>query len=117
MMALRWRYKINALESLYYAATGFSCGMSLNAQFVGLTASAPAEKQGTAIGIYYLSQQIGIILGTGSFAALLQMLFKANLRQALGSISSADEVSNNHRPRAIHFTTPLLPHRHPSARL
>lgn len=92
LMALRWRFRINAWESLYYVAGGFSNGMSLNAQFVGLTAAAPEEQKGAAIGVYYLSQQVGMILGVGGFAALRETVFSNNLRRALSDCSGRDEV-------------------------
>lgn len=66
--------------------------MSLNAQFVGLTAAASEEQQGTAIGVYYLSQQVGMIIGVGSFAALLETVFSNNLRRSLDSFPGIDEV-------------------------
>ena len=73
--------------------------MSLNAQFVGLTAAAPEEQEGTAIGVYYLSQQVGMIVGVGSFAALLETVFSNNLRRALGSFPGIDEVSQHQNSR------------------
>lgn len=79
LMALRWRYS-------------FSAGVCLNAQFIGLTAAAPEEQQGAAIGIYYLSQQVGMIFGIGSFAALLETVFSNNLRSALKDYSGRDET-------------------------
>lgn len=93
LMALRWRYRINAWESLYYVAGGFSFGMSANAQFVGLAAAAPEGQQGAAIGVYYLSQQVGMIIGVGSFAALLETVFSNDLRRALSDFAGRDEVS------------------------
>lgn len=93
LMALRWRYRISAWESLYYAAGGFSFGMSANAQFVGLAAAAPEGQQGAAIGVYYLSQQVGMIFGVGSFAALLETVFRRNLRRGLSDFAERDEVS------------------------
>ena len=92
-MALRWGNRVSAWESLYYIGGGFGYGMSLNAQFIGLTAAAPENQQGTAIGVYYLSQQVGMIFGVGSFAALLETVFSNNLSRALNSFPERDEVS------------------------
>ena len=94
LMVLRWRNGVGAWESLYYIGGGFGYGMSLNAQFIGLTAAAPEDQQGTAIGVYYLSQQVGMIFGVGSFAALLETVFSDNLRRALASFPERDEVSH-----------------------
>lgn len=68
--------------------------MSLNAQFIGLNAAAPEDQRGTAIGLYYLSQQLGIIFGIGGFAALLEKLFHHNLLDTLRWIPGKDEVSS-----------------------
>ena len=94
LMALRWRNGVGPWESLYYVGGGFGYGMSLNAQFIGLTAAAPDDEQGTAIAVYYLSQQVGMIFGVGSFAALLETVFSNNLRRALNSMPERDEVSH-----------------------
>ena len=39
---------------------------------MGLTASAPSSQLATSISLFYLSQQIGIIVGVSSAAALLR---------------------------------------------
>ena len=107
LMALRWRYRISAWESLYYAAGGFSFGMSANAQFVGLAAAAPEGQKGAAIGIYYLSQEVGIIFGVGSFAALLETVFRNTLRRVLNDCGGRDEVS--YRKSSGSRATSMLP--------
>ena len=102
LMALRWHNRVGAWESLYYVAAGFGFGMSLNAQFIGLTAAAPEDQQGTAIGVYYLSQQVGMIFGVGSFAALLETGFSNNLRRGLNSSPERDEVSHVRTPSSVY---------------
>ena len=67
--------------------------MSLNAQFIGLTVAAPEDQRGTAIGLYYLSQQLGMIFGIGGFAALLEKAFRINLGETLRSIPEKNKVS------------------------
>ena len=56
-MALRWRNRLSAWKALYYIGGGFGYGMSVNAHFIGLTAAALEDQQGTAIGVYYLDTQ------------------------------------------------------------
>lgn len=94
LIALRWRFQANPWESLYQLFGGFSYGMSLNAQFIGLTAAAPEDQRGSAIGLYYLSQQLGMIFGIGGFAALLEKTFRNNLRDVLRWIPEKDKVSS-----------------------
>ena len=116
-MALRWRYGAGAWESLYYAVGGgFGYGMCLNAQFIGLTAAAPEDQQGTAIGVYYLGQQVGMILGVGGFAALLETVWSNNLRRRFSDLPGGDEVSNP-RTRDLLAPSVLLWMGSPSLRL
>lgn len=82
----------NFWESLYYVEAGFSAGVTMNAQFVGLTAAAPEDQKGAAIGVYYLGQQMGIILRVGSFAAILETIFGGNLNDALENLPEKAEV-------------------------
>lgn len=91
-MTLRWRYGANAWEAMYYAGGGLSFGMGLNAQFIALSAAAPKELQGAAIGLYYLSQQVGMIFGMGSFSALQETVFRNALGSTLRKFPSRDEV-------------------------
>ena len=99
-MVVRWHYVTNFWESLYYVGAGFSLGLSLNAQFVGLTAAAPEDRKGAAIGVYYLSQEMGMILGIGSFAAILENIFGKNLNHALKNLPKKAEV------RVLDFSCP-----------
>jgi hypothetical protein len=92
LMALEWRHKINIWESMYSIGAGFGLGMGLNGQFVGLTACAPAEQQGTAVGVYYLSQQVGVILSVGSYATVFETLFENVLRGEIPDVPSKEEV-------------------------
>lgn len=67
--------------------------MSLNAQFIAVTTAAPEDQRGTSIGLYYLSQQLGLIFGIGGFASLLEKVFCNKLLDALKWIPGKDEVS------------------------
>ena len=92
-MALRWSHGPNVWESMYYIGGGLSGGIALSAQFVALTACAPEDQQGTAIGLYYLSQQAGMMFGIASFAAIFEAVFRKALVQALRELPDRDEVS------------------------
>lgn len=89
---MRWRYGVNVWESSYLFAACFGFGMALSAHFIGLSASAPRHQLGTAIGIYYLCQQLGEILGVGIAAAVLRADFHHTLKQRLGNGPVAKRV-------------------------
>jgi hypothetical protein len=50
----------------------------------------------TAIGMYYMSQQIGIALGIGFTSSLLKRQFKATLQKTLAGVPGYKEVSPMH---------------------
>ena len=90
-MTLRWRYGTNAWEAMYYIGGGLSFGMS-SPLFIALCAAAPEDQQGAAIGLYYLSQQLGMIFGTGGFSTLQEIVFYNALSSALRNFPSRNEV-------------------------
>ena len=93
-MTLRWRHEVGFWESWYSLGGGLNLGILLSALFIGLTANAPASQRATAISIYYLGQQIGVIFGVGSFATVLDSIFRNTLKGRLVHLSSGDEVSS-----------------------
>lgn len=95
LMTLRWRLGANAWESLYSFGGGLSTGLALSGQFIGLSASAPEDQRATAISVYFLCQQIGIIIGVGSSTALVEAVFETNLKRRLQGLPSTDEVSRS----------------------
>ena len=93
LVAVRWREGISPWEASYAVAAGFGFGMVLSAQFIGLSASAPRPQLATAIGLYYLCQQFGDIMGVGLAAALVRAQFSRALRKTLGDGVAAQDVS------------------------
>ena len=94
LIAVRWRHGTNIWESLYVFPAGLGFGMALLTQFIGLTASAPESQLATAVSVYYLSQQVGIITGVSSSAAILRINFHRALVRQLGNLAGKDQVSS-----------------------
>ena len=69
--------------------------MILSTQFIGLSASAPKPQTATAVSTYYLSQQVGILVGVGASAAILRMDFRNALLRQLENYSDRDWVSDS----------------------
>lgn len=67
--------------------------MILSTQFVGLTISAPKAQSVIAVSVYYLSQQIGSMIGVATSAALLRRDFSHRLLQRLRDCDDQDTVS------------------------
>lgn len=94
LIGLRWRHGTNFWESLYTFPAGLSFGMILSTQFIGLSASAPKRQIATAVSTYYLSQQVGILVGVGASAAMLRMDFRKTLLRQLENYSDRNCVSD-----------------------
>lgn len=94
LILLRWRQGTNAWEgSLYAFPSGLGSGMILSTQFIGLSTSAPKDQLATSISIYYLSQQVGTIVGISVTAAVLRGAFQNTLMRELGDVPGKAEVS------------------------
>ena len=90
---LRWRGQINVWESLYIFPASLGVGMLNSSQFTGLAASVEKSQLATAVSTFYLSQQIGLMIGAGGSAALLRRTFRDALMVNLSGFPNADKVS------------------------
>lgn len=88
---------IDALGSLTSFPFGLFAGMVTSAQFFGLYLCAPKQQMTTAIGIYYMSQQIGIAVGITIMSTLLNGQFEKTLQNLLVDIPGFEKVSSNKR--------------------
>lgn len=106
LITLRWRHGTNIWEAQYVVLIGVGFGSLLSTTFIGLSASAPKPQLATAIGMYYLSQQFGEILGVSIAATILRGDFRNTLQERLGSRPDAKRVSNlllGHVVRVLFF--------------
>ncbi|KAJ5953450.1 major facilitator superfamily domain-containing protein [Penicillium verhagenii] len=79
-------------EQLYPFGLGFGLGGSLAASFVGLSASIPDNVTAPAFTIYYLCQQVGMILGVTVASMISRGFFKTYLLRNLGQSADSLEV-------------------------
>ena len=84
-IALRWRGPINVWESLYILPAAMGVGLLNSSQFIGLSATAQKEQLATTISTFFLSQQLGMMIGASVSAALLRNVFRSSLVKMLGS--------------------------------
>lgn len=60
---------------------GLGVGIVVSAQFVRISAAAPKDRIATAVSLFYLAQQIGLMTGTSSSAAVVQSGFRERLQE------------------------------------
>jgi hypothetical protein len=94
LMILRWANGIQGVEVYYCFPWAMGTGLLLSAQFLALTICSPEEQMASATAVYYLSQQVGLIVGTSVSTAALQQFFRIRLQFGLADIpvSHKDEV-------------------------
>ncbi|KAL6892073.1 major facilitator superfamily domain-containing protein [Trichoderma evansii] len=93
LIAARWGAAEQfSWEWLYSMPAGLSLGIVLACTFTGLTVSTEPSLHGTAICLYYLSQQVGSIIGTAVSTVAIHSAFRATLTGALQDLPRRDEV-------------------------
>lgn len=85
-MIVRWANGIHGIEVYYCFPWAMGSGLLLSAQFIALTMCAPKQQMASATAVYYLSQQVGQIIGTSISTAALQRLFRLRLSVGLGGV-------------------------------
>ena len=81
LVALRWYNPIEIWECLYMVLSGLGVGIVISTQFVLISAAAPKDRIATAVSLFYLAQQIGMMTGTSSSAAIVQSGFRGRLHE------------------------------------
>lgn len=90
---LRWRGRISIWESLEILPASLGVGLLNSSQFIGLSAAVEKSHLATAISIFFLSQQIGMMVGASTSAALLRHGFRDALVQKLTDWPDRNQVS------------------------
>ena len=90
---LRWRGRISVWESLEVLPASLGVGLLNSSQFIGLSAAVEKSHSATAISIFFLSQQLGMMIGASASAALLRHGFRDALIQKLTGWPDRDRVS------------------------
>ena len=93
LILLRWRGPINLWESLYILPASFGVGLLNSSQFVGVSAAVERPQLATTLSLFFLSQQMGMMIGASGSGALLQRTFRSALMKSLGGHAERSEVS------------------------
>jgi hypothetical protein len=75
--------------------------MLVSTQFIGLSASAPKSRLATSISIFYLGQQLGIILGIVAAAVLLRIELYKTLMRRLANYPDKEWASRAVMPTTV----------------
>ncbi|KAL2864383.1 major facilitator superfamily domain-containing protein [Aspergillus lucknowensis] len=94
VVLFQWRHGFALWQCVYLFAIGFLPGILFPALFVGVSSSAPEGTLSACIGTYYLSQQLGLIIGPACGFALSQGLFEKNLWRSLGDVTDKKTLIN-----------------------
>ncbi|KAJ5927973.1 hypothetical protein N7466_006929 [Penicillium verhagenii] len=113
-VTLGWRWPQSPTptiwEQLYPFGLGFGLGGSLAASFVGLSASIPDNVTAPAFTIYYLCQQVGMILGVTVASMISRGFFKTYLLRNLGqSADSLERGASTKSPEFVQFVFGYTP--------
>lgn len=93
LILLRWRGPINVWESLYIFPASFGVGLLNSSQFVGVSTTVERPQLATTVSIFFLSQQMGMMIGASGSGALLQRTFRNSLVRSLGDRVDSVQVS------------------------
>ena len=93
-MILRWRGQINVWESLYIFPASLAVGLFNSSQFMGPSTTVKKGYLATNISIFFLSQQIGMMIGAGASSALLRSTFRDASVKQLGDGVASSQVSS-----------------------
>lgn len=96
---MRYRDGCYTWELFYLFPSGMSNGILFSTQFIGMSLSAPKERLATSIGIYYLSQQLGFIIGPAASVAIVQRLFATRLSKGLEGLNEKQVGKNTAKRR------------------
>lgn len=92
LLILFWRGNTNIWESLYITPGGFGTGLLFAAAFVGLAASVDGSQLATATSVYFLSSNIGAIIGVSAASTVLETTVRGQLKKALHGIPDGGQV-------------------------
>ncbi|KAH7333148.1 hypothetical protein BKA65DRAFT_403537, partial [Rhexocercosporidium sp. MPI-PUGE-AT-0058] len=99
LLALRWNNNISFWESLYIIPGGFGNGLVQSAAFVALTAKIANDDMAMACSSFYMSANIGTVVGLASTNAVLQGTLRYGLNKGLMGYNNSnkivDEITSN----------------------
>lgn len=102
LLILRWRGDTNFWESLYILPGGFGTGVIYSTAFVGLAAGVDESQMAMASSTFYLSGNIGALVGTSLTNTILQTRLRTELGRGLQRFPDRDKVT-------VHVSLMLIP--------
>lgn len=92
LLVIFWKGNTNIWESLYIAPGGFGTGLFFAAVFVGLAASVDGSQLATATSVFFLSCNIGAIIGASLASTVLEASLRSQLTKSLQGIPHGGQV-------------------------
>lgn len=93
MLTTFWRGNTNIWESFYIAINGFGTGLLFSSVFVGLAARADESQIATLTTVFYLSSNLGSIIGASLASSVLEVSLRHKLIHSLQGIPDQGKVS------------------------
>lgn len=85
LMTVQWPQGISYWELVYPCAAGVGVGIFLSMHFVGVSASFPEHNLVAGITLYYLFQQLGIIMSVSFTASICRRVIENDLLHKLNN--------------------------------
>lgn len=79
-------------EIFFTIIIGVGMGGFFSVTFVGLSASIPDRMSATAMTVYYLAQQLGMMMGITATSVTCRMVFKNYLERKLADFAGSIQV-------------------------
>ncbi|KAE8139416.1 major facilitator superfamily domain-containing protein [Aspergillus pseudotamarii] len=111
LIFIRWRSGCYLWEVVYLLPNGVAVGILFTTQFLGMSLGVPNESLTTCITTYYLTQQLGSIIGPAANVAVVQRVFIGKLennlngweeKKFIGQILNDDRFSRS-LPSAVQY--------------
>ena len=101
LVAIRWRGPIPIWESLYIFPAAIGVGLLNSSQFVALSIAVEKSQLATSIGMFFLSQQLGMMFGASVSAVVLTSVFRKGLMKTVGSDERSVHVGIVEKPNIM----------------
>ncbi|KAL5364276.1 MFS transporter [Aspergillus floccosus] len=91
VLYIAWARDTTPWASLIIFPISMATGITTSTQFVGMTTLAPESASASIISVYYLCQQMGIILGSSSASSVIWNRFTSSMLDKMNSDSQIKE--------------------------
>ncbi|PYH96860.1 MFS transporter [Aspergillus ellipticus CBS 707.79] len=84
LLFFSWHFDRPVLESLVVIPMSLPIGIMISGEFIGMSSRAPPEDLSASVGAYYLSQQLGVIVGASVGPLLVRTGFMHDIAGRFG---------------------------------